>query len=247
MKNAMQGVGDLYFSIVQKIDFYRAKALADQWVQRGSYPYGAIAYNNNNCSRFIIRLLIHASKKFHFWHPINFPETIKASPMSNIVNSSSDKSIYKYTTSGGLQRIKMGRLTSLLFLLKKLKSNISARCAGTLPEDITIGGMVQKDKPHSLPSHAQYLGGVGEGAWFYIDPISANRAIIHRFTQQGELEYSVLGETDQPIDFACPYQITYDSHLLFSHLQQNNQVIRVKHLHVLVAGETGVTTRDKYA
>lgn len=247
MKDAMQGVGDLYFSIVPKIDFYRAKAFADQWVRRGSYPYGAVAYNNNNCSRFIVRLLIHASKKFHFWHPINFPETIKASPMSNIVNSCSDGSIYKYTTSGGLQRIKMGRFTSLLFLLKKLRSNILTRYAKTLPEDITIGGMLQKDKPCHLPASAQYLGGVGEGAWFHIDPISADRAIIHRFTQQGEHEYSVLGEMNQPVDFESSYQITYDSHFLFSHLRQNKNIIRVKHIHILAIGETGIAARDKYA
>ncbi len=247
IKDAMQGVGALYFSIVQGIDFYRGKAFADQWVLRGSYPYGAVANNNNNCSRFIVRLLRHASRKFHFWHPINFPETIKASPMSNVVNASPDRSIYKYTASSGLQSITMNRLASLLFLFKKLRTNICHKLACALPEDITIGGMVQKDKPCSVPTKAQYLGGVGEGAWFHIEPISANQAIIHRFTPQGELEYTVLGKTCQPIDFESPYQITYDSHFLFSHILQDNNTIRLEHICVLTIGEKEFSTNDKYA
>ncbi|OOG17572.1 hypothetical protein BWD42_15410 [Sphingobacterium sp. CZ-UAM] len=247
IKDAMQGVGDLYFSIVQGIDFYSGKTFADQWVHRGSYPYGAVALNANNCSRFIARLLLHASRRFHFWHSINFPETIKASPMSNLVNASPNRSIYKYTESGGLEIIKMNRYASLLFLLKKLRTNICSDLAGSLPEDITIGGMVLKDKPGSIPTKAQYLGGVGEGAWFYIEPIGTSQAIIHRFTPKGKLEYIVLGKAFQPIDFESPYQITYDSHFLYSHILQANNTIKLEHICVLTIGEKGFSKNDRYA
>lgn len=247
MKDAMQGFGDLYFSIVHGIDFHLGKAFADQWVLRGSYPYGAVARNNNNCSRFITRLLINASKKFHFWHQINFPETIKASPMSNVVNSSHGKPIYTYSTASGLRTLKMGRLTSLLFLLKKLSANVNKQLAKTLPEDITVGGMVQKDKPDCIPNEAQYLGGVGEGAWFHIEPLGKNQAIIQRFTIQGELEYSVLVKPTRPIDFNDPYHISYDSHLLVSHLHQKGDTIRCNHIRILTLGDTRSSLRDRYA
>lgn len=247
MKEAMQGFGDLYFSVVQNIDFRSAKAFADAWVLRGSYPYGAVAMNNNNCSRFITRLLIQTTERFHFWHPINFPETIKASPMSNIVNSSSDRLIYKYSEAEGLRTLKMCRFSSLMFLFEKLSTNLKQKLASTLPEDITIGGMIQKDKPRTIPTEAQYLGGVGEGAWFHIEPVGSNQAVFHRFTIKGELEYSVLGKALEPIDFNIPYQISYDSHLLFSHLQQNGRIVRFEHIRVLMLGETRSSTRDQYA
>jgi hypothetical protein len=247
MKEAMQGSGELYFSVVQDIDFHLGKTFADKWVLRGSYPYGAVAKNNNNCSRFITQLLIHASKKFHFWHGINFPETIKASPMSNIVNASRDRSIYSYSDKSGLCHLKMSRFSSLLFLLRKLRANVCRKSACTLPEDITIGEMVQKEKPASIPARSQYLGGVGEGAWFYIEPTNAHQAIIQRFTVKGELEYTVLGKATASIDFDSPYQICYDSHFLFTHIQQGGITIRFEHVRVLSWNETNSGTRDRYA
>lgn len=247
MKDAMQGFGDLYFTVVPNVDFNRAKAFADDWVTRGSYPYGAVAKNNNNCSRFITRLLIHAAQDFHFWHAINFPETIKASPMSNIVNASINKTIQKYSASSGLQTIPMTRLKSLLFLLNKLTSNIKLDLASQLPEDITIGEMVQKEKPSSVPNDAQYLGGVGEGAWFHINPIGNNQAVIKRFTSKGELEYTVLAKAFQAIDFTTPYHIHYDSHLMFSHIIQQERIIRFDHIQILNLGNSEFSSAHKYA
>jgi len=52
MKSAMQGSGELYFSIVKGLNYEKAKKFADTWVHKGSYPYGAVAKGNNNCSRF---------------------------------------------------------------------------------------------------------------------------------------------------------------------------------------------------
>ncbi len=247
MKDAMQGSGELYLAIVAEIDFCMAKAFADSWVRRGSYPYGAVARNNNNCSRFITRLLMHASKKFHFWHSINFPETIKASPMSNLVNAAPDRTIYRYSDSAGLCCLRMNRFSSLAFLLRKLKTNICRSLASTLPEDITIGGMVQKDRPAAIPCRSQYLGGVGEGAWFYIEPVDTNQAIVQRYTIHGDLEYTVLARPTQPMDFNSPYHVCYDSHFLFTHLEQNSITIRLEHVRVLSLGEISSTSMDKYA
>jgi len=74
MKSAMQGFGPLYFSVAEDINLQQAKCYADGLVEEGSTPYGAVAKDNNNCSRFITRLLIKSSQKYHHLHSINFPE-----------------------------------------------------------------------------------------------------------------------------------------------------------------------------
>jgi len=230
LKPAMYGEGILYFSLAHDINFELAKAYGDDCVHQGTYPYGAVARNNNNCSRFITRMLIRASKRYSWRHSINFPETIKASPISNVVNVAPDRMVYSFTPLQGLKHFKMNRWQSFGFLLKKLGDNVTQKKADLLPDDIIIGCMSFSSKPISIPKDAQYLGGVGDGAWFCIQPASENRVIVRRFTSKGELEYVILGETMEPINLLQSFEVTYDSHLLFTHIKQHGRKIRINHI-----------------
>lgn len=230
MKPAMQGYGDLYIGLARNISLTEAKKYADRLVEEGSSPYGAVASDNNNCSRFITRLLLKSSKKYHFFHSINFPETIKASPLSNIVNAGKDRMLYSFNPAQGLRYFKMNRWQSIGFLAKKLRDNFYSQQAKELPEDLTIGEMNLRFKPQNIPDHAQYLGGVGEGAWFEINKLAANILQIKRYTPQGELEYCIKGHTLEDLTHCSTLQITYDSHLLYTHLLVDGRKIKVTHL-----------------
>src|SRR5690606_31326265 len=120
LKHAMYGEGILYFSVARDINFEQAKA------------YGAVARNNNNCSRFIARMLIRSSKRYSWRHSINFPETIKASPISNVVNAVPDRMVYSFTPQQGLKYFRMNRWQSFGFLIKKLGDNVARKKADLL-------------------------------------------------------------------------------------------------------------------
>jgi len=240
IKGALYGHGKLYFSIVHGINFNSAQSYGDACVVQGTYPYGAIAKNNNNCSRFITRMLLKASSKFHFWHSINFPETIKSSPISNLVNVVSDRIIYSYTPKEKIVKFKMTRFQSFWFLLKQLGDNVSTHKSKYLPTDQSIGAMQYKEKPSSLPDVATYLGGVGDGAWYYYEIMDNNQILIQRFTTNGELEYTVIGMAPPQLDLHKKFKITYDSHLLFTHIVQGKQRIKIKHIKHLEKDEIDV-------
>lgn len=233
MKAAMYGEGRLFFSIAKDIDFGIAKAYGDQCVTEGTYPYGAVARKNNNCSRFITRMLMKASDKYHFWHGINLPETIKASPISNVVNACRDRVVSSYTPEEGVRTFRMNRWQSFFFLVKQLGDNVFRRKASLLPNDIIIGAVQFGSKPIAVPKQAKYLGGVGDGAWYFLNERPDAHIEISRYSTQGYLEYVVLGEATSPIDFHADWDITYDSHLLFTHIIQNGQKIKIKHLEIL--------------
>lgn len=230
LKGAMYGEGILYFSIAREINFEMAKAYGDDCVHQGTFPYGAVAKNNNNCSRFITRMLMKSSRVYGWMHSINFPETIKASPISNVVNAVSNRMVYSFTNEQGLQYFKMNRWQSFGFLWKKLGDNVSRAKAALLPSDMIIGCMNFASKPIIVPKEAQYLGGVGDGAWFTVQTASEGKVIIKRFTSKGELEYVVLGEPMEPIDFSESFEVAYDSHLLFTHVRQHGRKIRINHV-----------------
>lgn len=235
IKPVMYGEGRLYFSIVDGINFHQAKEYGDQCVIQGTYPYGAIAKNNNNCSRFITRMLIKASEKYHFWHAINLPETIKSSPISNLVNSSTNRIIYSFSPEEGIQSFKMNRFQSLWFLLKQLRDNVFSQKAASLPNDQIIGAIKYNSKPINIPKSATYLGGVGDGAWYHIERLKNNQFTIQRFTSSGRLEYTVIGESLIPIPDNSDFKVTYDSNFLFTHISVDNRKIKIKHTKQILA------------
>ncbi len=229
-KDAVQGYGKLYFSVAYGVNFQKAKLYGDNLVREGSMSYGAVAKGSNNCSRFITRLLIHSSKKYTTFHSINLPETIKASPMSNVVNAVRDRMIYSFSEDEGLVNFKMNRWESFRFLCKMLYTNLHSGLASRLPDDRVIGETRSLRPRHpSVPEGSQYLGGIGEGAWFSISEIDQGHFKIERFTTFGELEYAV-NATCPDLDLRSEYQVTYDSHRLFTHVLQNGIKMRLEHI-----------------
>ena len=233
VKPYMYGDGILYFSVIPNIDFELAKQYGDACVAQGTYPYGAVAKNNNNCSRFIARMLMKSTSRFHYFHGLNLPETIKASPTSNLVNGVEDRMIYSYTPKQGVKNFKMNRWGSFFFLVKQLGDNVFTKRAKQLPEDLSIGKMRSRQRPHNLGDDAIYLGGVGDGAWYTSDHVGDGIYKISRYNVRGELEYKVLGKPDERFNPNIPFSITYDSHLLFTTFQQLEVKIRVSHIEVL--------------
>ena len=75
----------------------------------------------------------------------------------------------------------------------------------------------------------QYLGGVGDGAWYTLEQSDTDKLRISRYTSRGELEYAVDGTIQEPFDSKLAYAFTYDSHLLFTHIVQNCRTIRIQH------------------
>ena len=239
MKPFMYGEGKLFFSIVKGIDFQLAQQYGDACVEEGTYPYGALAKNNNNCSRFITRMLRISHPRYSWHHCINLPETIKSSPVSNLVNAVEDRMIFSFCTQEGIKKFKMNRFQSLWFLIKQLGENVKRKKAELLPDDKIIGAMNYNSKPITVPKDAVYLGGVGDGAWYSVNAHDSDHYIIKRFTSHGILEYVVIGKPEKQFDINQKWTITYDSHLLFTHIIQNNEKIKIIHSKQL--------PNDKYA
>ncbi len=246
MREATQGEGRLFFSVATGLNFNMAKQYADGLVLEGSTPYGAFARGNNNCSRFITRLLMRASRKYHRWHGVNLPESIKSSPISNVVNVRQDRRIYVYHEAAGLQSIRMSRFRSLFFLLGQLRDNFNSRLASALPDDRIAGSVLQRSRPSTVPVQAQWLGGVGEGAWYHIKELDQEeiRSLgreeitegsrlgergfeVARYTEKGELEYSLPFYSGENFEVSKPFRIAYDSHMIYTTVWQHNKLIRL--------------------
>lgn len=213
IEEATHGGGRLFFSIAEGLSYANALRFANQVVEQGPVKYGAIAGGNNSCSRFVAQVLLAG---FPSRHParqrITLPESIKPSPMSNVVNASPDRTIYCYH-KGQLETKRMSRWRSLNFQIDLLLQNLSTRKSKNLPCDSKPGSIAEPQRPKTVPTTAQWLGGIGEGAWFILErDIDNNTLVVIKYAANGHEEYRVPCTGNHSINPDMPYQFTYHCH-----------------------------------
>lgn len=232
-EEATHGGGRTMFSICDNISFAKGMAYANRLVDTGPILYGAFAKDNNSCSRFVAQILTAAmTVEDPRKRKLLYPESFKASPTSNVVNAMEENVVYSFF-EGTTATLKMGRKASMRFQFDLLRDNFSKKGAEKLGSD-SIAGMVEyKQRPHNVPAEAQWLGGIGEGAWFSLEQESKQQFIISKHNAEGILEYVVTTHCLQNFDMAKPYAFTYYFTHAYHHIIQNEhdfffQSIRVK-------------------
>lgn len=213
MEDATHGNGRLFFSITEGLSYAAAGQFAQHVVDQGPVKYGAIASGNNSCSRFVAQVLLAG---FPSQHPvrrwIGLPESIKPSPMSNVVNASPGRTVHCYH-NGLLQSFRMNRWQSLSFQLDQLAPNFSTIKSTCLPCDSQPGSIAEPQKPATVPAAAQWLGGIGEGAWFVLErDVNENRPVVVKYAANGHEEYRIACSGNHSINPDMPYQFTYHCH-----------------------------------
>jgi len=221
---ATHGGGRLLCSICEQVSFQKGLEFAESLVDKGPILYGAIAPNNNSCSRYVAQVLVSALEKDDpRINKILYPECLKASPTSNVVNAGYSDVIYCYVDSK-LETWNMGRWDSLKFQVELLHPNFLKSKSHELPDDLILGHVEEPKRPKHLPETAQWLGGLGEGCWYSLLDYSGDIEIT-RYNYKGEIDYSVYCNTETDFtdfsDFRFSYYVHHKRHII----KQNNQEI----------------------
>lgn len=226
-EEATHGGGRTFFSISKHVSFSKCINYAEKLVAEGPVLYGALAKDNNSCSRFVAQVLTEGmdidDKRRR---KILYPECLKASPMSNVINAVPNEEVFCYD-QGILKQWKMGRKDSLLFQFGLLKDNFTRKGSQDLACDQTPGMIEAPSRPSNLPEHVQWIGGIGEGAWFRLEQLEGeNTFFIHKYAASGKLEYKVQTTCIQKFEIDRPYTFTpnflYDNYPI---IQDNNLYI----------------------
>lgn len=223
-EEATHGGGRTFLSICRQISFTKCVAYAEKLVAEGPVLYGALAKNNNSCSRFVAQVLTEGmdidDKRRR---KILYPECIKASPTSNVINAVIDDEVFCYE-HGLLQARKMRRKDSLWFQVSLLKDNFTKKGSQELACDRTSGMIDAPSRPSNVSEHAQWIGGIGEGAWFQLEQHpNENLFVVHKYAASGKLEYAVETACIQNFDINRPYTFTPNFlYNKYSIIQNNN-------------------------
>ncbi|MGO1244743.1 MAG: DUF6695 family protein [Sphingobacterium sp.] len=228
IEDATHGGGRLLYSICPSISFLKGDAYAEKIVADGPILYGAIAPNNNSCSRYVAQVLTEAMEpEDSRIRKILYPESLKASPTSNVVNAANKEGVMCYHDTT-LHPMPMTRRQSLLFQFRLIKDNFTKQGSKTLGIDSNSGWIDAPGCPKHIPKDAQWLGGIGEGAWFHLQHIGQTNYLLRKYNTQGEIEYTTPVYCIQQLDLTKPHQFTFH----FTHnncsIEQNNNLLIFK-------------------
>lgn len=224
INEATHGGGRLLCSVCEGVSFARGYEFAEGLVHSGPITYGALAPKNNSCSRYIAQILTHALPKGDKRiHKILYPEFLKASPTSNVVNASSNSQVIVFQ-NGKMEHKRMGRIDSFKFQLRQLYDNFTYSGAKKLGDDTKVGLLEEPPRPISVPDHAQWLGGIGEGRWFALSE-SESEYLISRYDLDGNIEYAVEVVPDRTFSLKEKYSFSYEIHYRRHTVIQEKQII----------------------
>lgn len=203
------GDGTLYAGIQSGINHEKAINFIQSVQQKPYTPYGPFVVGGTNCSRFVAQA-IAASKKgtgIKFLYPWYFTPA----PLGNIFYSTG-KILYKLDTNNEVIPLDIkGEMNQFKFMAEIMRYK-----DGEGTPDPSKAGLNKITPPIeriNISDKAQWLGGIGAGAWYEIISSSADSIEVKRTQGNGNLDfiYHFNGPVNE-LDLKTDYTFEFGSH-----------------------------------
>lgn len=213
MAKYTHGEGPMVFSVSKTINFAPSKEYADEMVMKGYFPYhGFEKTKASNCARYVTEIMKVGNQESTVGLNLKYPVTFRPTPLFNVVAAKSDETVYSFEC-GELEYLKKKKRHSFTDVALSILENGFSTYANQKNDDTVHGHINEPERPASVPVTAQWLGGLGEGAWYQVDRIDAHSFEGSKFEEDGTMEYSgvyenkniVLPEGDIKLTYMCHY------------------------------------------
>lgn len=208
------GAGRMIASVNAYINYEKAFRFVENFQKKGEVPYGAFLKKGSNCARFVTDVLLYATYDQQCRKKLRRSKFFTPSPIGNVVNGKTEEKIVEVHR----QKIRSYKYDSVLkehrnYFFNKVSQKTHTH--GTL--------LPMKECYDS--SKAQWLSGVGSGAWFEIEKCVKNCYTISRRGAKGELHVKDLFVVNQcGFEIEKPYVFLHGSHCSLIKVQQNRKV-----------------------
>lgn len=220
--NFTHGTGTLYASVCDEVNYENAKKHISQMQELSFIRYAAFLKESTNCARFVNDALIAGITNSIINKRLIRSKWFTPSPIGNVVLADSKNKVYKVSEVGEISTFNssVSKEHRQLFLdrLKDHEPNLK----GTL------------EAKHDVDKHdwAQWLPGIGSGAWFELHDL--NHEIEYRFRRvspHGNVDVDGIYKiSDDGFDITSDYAFTHHSNCKFFHIEQNDTIYRFEFL-----------------
>ena len=220
------GDGKMYAGVHYIQNTHKALQYILKQQQRDFISYGPYVPNGTNCSRFVAQTIAHVSdikEKIKFL----FPFYTTPSPLGNIFNANGK--LLLEVNHPQIQAIPVDTLQQKINLLK---SKVLFNKNEALLQNIDLTKRYQFNAPklhENILENAQWLGGMGAGAWFTVIPQNATSILVKRQQKDGFTDYESVFEVQQGnFNPTIGFKVAYGSNYQKTILVQNNRHIIFK-------------------
>ena len=212
------GEGHLYASVCNKVDYDASKHFIEKLQNEGLIAYAAFKDRATNCARFVTDTLIASVTDKVIKSKLSKSKRFTPSTLDSVVWGSSDGMVYKVSEQGDISYFKSSlKAVNKIMFLDKLKGYKSSTVGKLLPQENSVKN-----------AQAQWLEGIGAGAWFEL--YLTDRKYVYRFRKispNGRIvcngEYR---EVTRNFDFSKSYRFVHYSNCLFFHIEQHGERFR---------------------
>lgn len=207
------GKGRLIASVSDGIYFQSALNYVEALQKMGSIPYGGFLKNGSNCSRFVTETLYYGTTVEKVKTGMAKIKRFTPSPLGNVDYGN---------TFGDIYEVEHGQI-------KPYKRSIIWHNLENFFDRHNPEWHLPKPEKKSPCPEAQFLGGVGCGAWFWLSRFDAveNLYRIKRYNEAGEEDFDGIFTVNQTdFDIAQEFTFVYDSHCLYAHVKQKHRIYR---------------------
>jgi len=214
------GMGRLVASVCDYIDYQKSKAFIQELQEQGSLPYKALpalGKVSSNCSRLVTDTILAGTDQAKIRRCLKRNRIFSPSTVGNVEKSA---------LRGQIHEVLKGHVKP--YQGTAFRENITNYFDRDIPS--AQNTVLKNHSSTSISAHAQYLSGIGCGAYFLLKEAIANGTRlfqIERFTEHGEQDFIGIFEVDDlAFDSKAPYQFVYDSNCSYCHVEQTSQRFR---------------------
>jgi len=216
--NLTHGEGKLVASVCNAVNHKNAQAFIKQLQQQNFVRYGAFLKKGSNCSRFVTDTLIKSITIKKKKNKLIKSKLFTPSTVGNVVIADTEQMVYQVSESGTISEFtSTPQAENRRCFLDKL----------TGYEPNLIGNL--EPKPHDIVAgHAQWLEGIGAGAWFELyETENILEFCYKRISPYGNIDVSALYRIhDSGFNYHESYKFIHYSNCKFFHIEQNGSIYR---------------------
>ncbi|WP_142785393.1 DUF6695 family protein [Changchengzhania lutea] len=212
------GTGTLMVSVCDTIDYEKARTYIVMTLNRQFIPYAVFGKNASNCARFVTDVLIESTTNDTIKKRLIKSKWFTPSTVGNVLLANTEHVVYKVSETGAIEEYKGSQtnenIRCFLDRLKQFEPNSK--------------GNLEPMSVEKLQAQAQWLSGIGSGAWFELHKTEHSRCYNYkRISPYGNIDVdAIFMVEDDSFDYDSEFEFMYNSNCKFFHVNQSERVYR---------------------
>lgn len=212
------GEGMMLASVCDEIDYNNAENYIKRLQGEGLIKYAAFGKTGSNCSRFVTETLIASTTNINIRRKLKKSKWFTPSTIGNVLIANTQKHIYEISETGLIT----------IFKSSKFKENRKFFLDGLKHHQPNFNGNLEPRTNVVHHENAQWLSGIGGGAWFELYCLGHESEFrFRRISPYGNVDVDgVYKVSESGFDCKRDYKFVPYSNCHFFHIKQHETIFR---------------------